>query len=233
MIKKGSIFYPGNALTICFGILMTLMIGCKKDKTIDLPTITDIDGNVYHTVNIGSQVWLMENLKVTLYRNGKPIANVNDTTAWIDLNTSAYCDYLDNNINSSTYGKLYNWYAVNDTSNICPEGWHIPSNAEWEILSTYLGGNQIAGGLLKEGGTYHWESPNIGATNTSGFTGLPGGFRSNDGLFGYIQEYGYWWTSDQLDISSSWCWGLTFEDPFLYKNAFTKTYGLSIRCIKD
>jgi uncharacterized protein (TIGR02145 family) len=233
MIKKKFILYANYALALCIGVVVILMISCKKDNTISLPTVNDIDGNVYHTITIGSQVWMMENLKVTHYRNGKSIANINDTVEWSDLSTGAYCDYLNDKINAITYGKLYNWYAIVDTSNICPDGWHIPSNAEWEILKAYLGGDQTAGGKLKEAGYYHWEIPNIGATNQSRFTGLPGGFRSSDGLFGYIQEYAYWWAADPLDISSAWCWGLSFEDPFLYKNAFAKSYGLSVRCVKD
>lgn len=157
------------------------------------PPVIDIDGNVYQIVTIGTQVWMAENLKVTHYRNGDVIPNVTDGPTWAGLTTGAYCEY-DNNVASvATYGRLYNWYAAVDTRNIAPDGWHVPSDEEWKQLETYLGMSQAEadaiglrgsdeGGMLKETGTSHWDSPNTGATNESGFTALPGGHRRYGGF---------------------------------------------------
>lgn len=139
------------------------------------PTVTDYDGNVYQTVLIGDQCWMMENLKVTHYRNGDPIPHVTDGVTWGNLTSGAYCNYNNDEGNVATYGRLYNWYAVDDSRNIAPAGWHVPSDAEWQTLVDYLGGDAVAGGKMKEAGTTHWASPNTGATNESGFTALPGG----------------------------------------------------------
>jgi len=138
-------------------------------------TITDIDGNVYHSVTIGTQTWMVENLRTSKYRNGDSIINVTNNTSWSTLTSGAYCDYDNTPNNSIIYGKLYNWYAINDSRSIAPMGWHVPTDVEWTTLITYLGGESIAGGKLKETGIIHWETPNGDATNTSIFTGLPGG----------------------------------------------------------
>jgi len=143
-------------------------------------TMTDIDGNVYETVTIGTQVWMAENLKVTHYRNGNTILHIIDWFSWFTL-TGAYCEY-DNDVNNvAVYGRLYNWYAVNDSRYIAPVGWHVPSDAEWLTLVDYLGGDTVADGKMKEIGTTHWVSPNTGATNESGFSALPGGYRDYGG----------------------------------------------------
>ena len=171
-------------------LLFTLVSCSKKDDPFNqvnnqnAATVTDIDGNVYHTVTIGTQTWMVENLKTTRYRNGEAIPNITDNASWAALITCAYCDYNNIPSNSITYGKLYNWYAVNDSRNIAPMGWHVSTDAEWTTLTTFLGGTSIAGGKLKENGTIHWNSPNVGATNETGFSALPGGYRLNSGFYG-------------------------------------------------
>ena len=197
------------------------------------PTVTDYDGNVYQTVLIGDQCWMMENLKVTHYRNGDPIPHVTDGGEWDDLSTGAYCEYNDP-ANVATYGRLYNWYAVDDSRNLAPEGWHVPTDAEWQTLVDYLGGASVAGGKMKEAGTTHWNPPNAGATNESGFTALPGGFRSGD-FFDAMGNVAYFWSSTEYEYDSSRVLsrylnyissqvGLEFN----YKQA-----GFSVRCVRD
>jgi len=155
--------------------------------------VTDVDGNVYNTVTIGSQVWLAENLKTTKYNDGTPIPLVKDSIEWSNLSTPGYCWYSNDSVSyAQTYGAMYNWYTL-ETGNLCPTGWRIPSEEDWGKLIEYLGDK--AGGKLKETGTTHWKSPNTGATNSSGFTALPGGVRRYDGIFGLIEEYANWWTT--------------------------------------
>ena len=146
--------------------------------------MTDQEGNVYRTIQIGNQLWMAENLKTTKYRNLDPIPNVTDNTAWNSLTTGAWCYLGNNSSNDCPYGKLYNWYAANDTRQICPSGWHIPTSSDINILVSYLGGASIAGGKMKSTGSDYWQSPNIGATNESGFSALSGGYRI-DGSFGF------------------------------------------------
>jgi len=201
-------------------------------------TITDIDGNAYHSVTIGTQTWMVENLRTTKYRNGETIPYVTDNTSWAALTTGAYCDYNNTPSNSITYGKLYNWYAVNDSRNIAPSGWHVPTDAEWTILSTYLGGEAAAGGKLKEIGTIHWMTPNTGATNETGFKGLPGSEREPNGTFGYIGSvgyYGFWWSSfDDGSYSAVGSRHLDYGNGNVGRyELVSKQYGFSVRCIKD
>jgi uncharacterized protein (TIGR02145 family) len=209
---------------------------CKKEEIIDPPnTIRDIDGNLYHTVTIGTQIWMLENLKVTHYRNGVPIPNITDSTIWCNIKKGAYCDYDNNPINSKTYGKLYNWYAVADSNNLCPKGWHIPSNEEWTTLTDYLGGIDEAAGKLKEIDTIHWQSPNIGATNTSGFTALPGGWRIELATFIDINRLGKWWSSSYGGPNTGVAKGRSLYYDFNSVGSFyySMQCGLSVRCIKD
>ncbi|MEW5925574.1 MAG: FISUMP domain-containing protein, partial [Candidatus Zixiibacteriota bacterium] len=166
-------------------------------------TATDIDGNVYHTIKIGSQWWMVENLRVTHYKNGDPIPNVTDNAEWGGLTTGAYCDYSNNACYADAFGRLYNWHAVSDERDIAPDGWHVPSDAEWQILIDYLGGSAVAGGKMKEAGFGHWTAPNTGATNECGFTGLPAGSRDDDGYFGYIYGYTDIWSSTEYSSTSA------------------------------
>ncbi|MBL4586299.1 MAG: PKD domain-containing protein [Flavobacteriales bacterium] len=201
--------------------------GCGDDLT-----VTDIDGNTYPVVTIGGQCWMAENLRTTRYRNGVVIPLVTDSIEWITQITAAYCWYDNDNTNEATYGKLYNWFAVVDTSRICPNGWHVPSDFEMTVLTTFLGGTDIAGGQLKETGTSNWESPNAGATNSTGFSALPGGYRFSDGAFYYKGFNGLYWSSTK-DGSLSWFRTLNNETPESYRAALFRRSGYSCRCVKD
>jgi uncharacterized protein (TIGR02145 family) len=192
-------------------------------------TVTDIDSNTYRTVKIGNQWWMAENLKVKHYRNGDAIPEVMDATQWANLTTGAYCKYDNNASNVATYGLLYNWYAVGDNRNIAPEGWHVYSPTDLRNLLDLLGGYIVAGGKLKEAGTVHWLSPNTGATNESGFTSLPGGYRRFvDGVFFDIGGAGYWWSTSENNGIILWS-----ESPVLTQLGTTSESGLSVRCVKD
>ncbi len=195
-------------------------------------TLNDADGNVYHIVTIGTQVWTLENLKTTKYNDGVTIPNVTDNTAWTNLLTSAYCWYNNDISNKSSYGAIYNWYTVN-TRKLCPTGWHVPSDTEWTTLTTYLGGESVAGIKLKENGTTHWSSPNTGATNESGFTALPGGFRNSTGAFSLILDTGCWWTSTEFNAGSAWYRYMTSHDGLVTRVSSSKSGGTSVRCIRD
>mgnify|MGYP000120532867 FL=1 len=193
-------------------------------------SVTDIDGNKYTFVQIGQQVWMDKNLEVETYRNGDVIPQVTDAKEWAALKTGAWCYHSNNKANGVIYGKLYNWYAVNDPRGLAPEGWHIPSNAEWTILSTFLGGASVAGGKMKSTGTSRWDSPNFGATNESGFAGLPGNTRYNNiGIFGDLGSFGFWWSAEE-----GWYNVLESRNEQL-RTAFAdnKESGYSVRCLKD
>lgn len=196
-------------------------------------TVTDIDGNVYQTVTIGTQVWMAENLKVTHYRNGDAIPNVTDNGTWSGLTTGAYCAYNNDENNVATYGRLYNWYAVADSRNIAPAGWHVPTDEEWQTLVDYLGGSSVAGGKLKETGTAHWNSPNEGATNESGFTALPGGYRYDSGLFVNMGDYAYFWSSTEYSSYFAWYRYLSFSHSQVGRTNLIKRLGFSVRCVRD
>jgi len=203
--------------------------------TDSMGTVTDINGNDYRTVKIGDQWWLAENLKATKYRNGEAIPNVTDGNAWKGLTTGAHCCYNNDMNNVATYGCLYNWYAVNDSRNIAPEGWHVPTDAEWQTLVDYLGGNLAASGKMKEVGTTHWISPNTNATNVSGFSGLPGGYRCTTGDgFGFMCYAAYFWSSMECpNPSYAWYRYLDYLQPEVYRLFTDRHFGFSIRCVKD
>jgi uncharacterized protein (TIGR02145 family) len=196
-------------------------------------TITDLDGNVYHTTTIGTQVWMVENLKTTKYRNGDPIPNVSDSVTWANLNTGAYCNYHNDANNSAIYGRLYNWYAIGDNRHIAPSGFHVPSDAEWTILTDFCGGLDSAGGKLKEKGSIHWQSPNTGATNESGFTAVPGGYRLANGEFYYMGSYGYWWSSSEYGPNYSWSRYMYYLDGKVGSQDDFQYCGFSVRCLRD
>jgi len=237
MKKKNRIWH---CLLISMGFVLILSNSCKKDdkKNDSTPvptptTITDIDGNVYHTVTIGTQVWLVENLKVTRYRNGDSIPNITNNTQWGNLTIGAYGDYDNTPSISATYGKYYNWYAVKDSRNIAPVGWHVATDAEWIKLLSYLGNEYVAGGKLKEADTTHWLSPNTGATNETGFTALPGGFRYTDGKSYYIGSFGYWWGTTEYDTDNVYGWMMDSESSIVGSFPCTKAHGMSVRCVRD
>jgi uncharacterized protein (TIGR02145 family) len=236
-------------LLLLFAFSSTLAIGCKKkvddiadinfNQSITYGSISDQDGNVYKTVTIGNQTWMAENLKTSKYRNGEPIPNVVDNTEWGNLTTGASCTYDNDFKKLNSYGRLYNWYAVNDTRNIAPEGWHVATDAEWTILNSYLGGGIAAGDKLRETGTSHW-SVSSSENNESGFTALPGGFRNNMTFAGIKAIYhysdigldGYWWSSTETESAAAIIRTFAYDNS-LITLSFRKHYGCSVRCVKD
>ncbi len=194
-------------------------------------------------VVIGTQVWKTKNLDVATYRNGDPIPQVTDPAAWSALTTGAWCYYENNTADGPVYGKLYNWYAVNDSRGLAPLGYHIPTDTEWTTLTTFLGGVGVAGGKMKATGTSVWISPNTDATNSSGFTGLPAGYRYDDpgvgwidpGVFGFIGYVGNWWSSSELntDTAGAWFRSISYNTGGAVRSAYNKSDGFSVRCLRD
>jgi len=209
---------------------LPLLVELEK---IQVLTVTDIDGNVYNTVTIGTQVWMKENLKTTKYNDGTAIPLVTDNIAWGNLTSPGYCwDKNDYATYGVTYGALYNWYAVN-TGKLAPSGWHVATDAEWTTLTSYLGGESVAGGKLKESGITHWPTPNTGATNETGFTALPGGYRSSTGSFIEVGSSGYYYSTTALDASNAWFRSMYYNYNLVSRNNFSKKSGFTVRCLKD
>jgi uncharacterized protein (TIGR02145 family) len=177
---------------------------------------------------------MARNLDVTTYRNGDIIPEVKDSAAWAKLKTGAWCYYKNDPANGKVYGKLYNWYAVNDPRGLAPEGWHVPTDEEWNTLTKTLGGDEIAGGKMKEMGTEHWGSPNTGATNSSGFTALPGGLRFDVGDFVGIGNRAFWWSITESHPSSIMYRYVHLASGYLNKDEWLGGQaGFSVRCVKD
>jgi len=200
-------------------------------------TVTDADGNVYNTVLIGNQCWMLENLRTTKYRDGTSIPNVTNGSTWVNLTSGAYCWY-DNNISwKDVYGALYNWYAIDQASNgnnhLCPEGWKVPSDADFTALSTYLGGTLTGAGKMKEEGYQHWQYPNTGATNESGFTALPGGSRVWNGGFSEMNRYNWLWTSTTQETIFAYLRNLRHNSAILARGSINKNNGQTVRCLKE
>ena len=230
------------SITILGGLLIYLSSCYKAGVNADInpiinptnvpDTVTDIDGNAYHTVIIGTQVWMVENLRTTKYRNGDPISNITDSAQWNNLTTGAYCIYNNAPDINVDYGCLYNWNAVHDERNIAPSGWHVATDDDWTRLVDYLGGRDVAGGKLKEEGYTHWLIPNTGATNSSGFTAIPAGRRTNDGSYTHRGYYSYWWTSTEYsDNAGAWLRRTDNSNITVQVMAELKSYGLSVRCV--
>ena len=206
-----------------------MSVRCIKDNT-----VTDLDGNVYKSILIGSQTWMAENLNTTKYNNGTSIPLVTDTTSWSNLSTPAYCWYKNHEVNKDAFGALYNWYAVN-TGKLCPVAWHVPSDSEWTILTNYLGGESVAGGKLKESDTSYWYDPNTGATNETGFSARAGGYRfsSPSAFFTQLGYLGCWWSTTEID--KNWAYNLLmyFNSKKVQRLFITEGTGMSVRCVKD
>ncbi len=215
-------------------LILTILLfySCRK---VDLPPliVNDIDGFMYHTVVIGNQTWLKENLKTTRYQDGTVIPLVSTLSVWMEATSGAYCSYENNNANVSLYGALYNWYAVTDVRKLCPEGWHVPTNDEWTTLTTFLGGLEIAGGKMKETGLEHWSSPNTGADNQSGFTGYGSGFRDLTGVYSSLFEFGYYWSSTEYSPTHGIGRKLFYDFPSVSFSGNYKQTGSAVRCIMD
>jgi uncharacterized protein (TIGR02145 family) len=213
-------------------LVLILANSCKKEEEI----ITDVDGNVYTSVTIGTQVWMVENLKTTKFNDGTQIPFASNATEWQTKydQTPFYCWYDDNIANKDIYGALYKWYSVK-TGKLCPTGWHVPSDTEWETLATFLGGDSIAGGKLKETGTTHWLEPNTGATNETDYTALPGGTRGNGESIDFlgIGSFGNYWSSTE-SLPGNNAWGRGFGQSSLLSRGWGwEPLGYSVRCLKD
>jgi uncharacterized protein (TIGR02145 family) len=239
------LIYPLMLLTA----VSFLCSSCSKDDNDDNnpTTVKDRDGNIYHTVTIGTQVWMVENLRVTKYQNGDPVSNVTDASQWGTLKAGAYCNYNNDVTYVSTYGYLYNWYAVNDSRKLAPNGWHVPSTDEWTTLNNYLtdnnygfegSGGDVAKALAaKSGWTINGSNGNIGkdqtTNNASGFTALPGGSRLNNGTFYGLLNYGYWWSSTDGGSGLAYSRDLYYDLNIIHPSNDYKEDGFSVRCLKD
>lgn len=196
-------------------------------------SVTDQDGNTYATIIIGEQEWMAENLRTTTYAKGDPIPNVTDDTQWQSLTTGAWAHYNNDSQYENPYGKLYNWYTVDDPRNVCPTGWHVPTDSEWTVLTDYLGGQSVAGGKMKSTGTHYWYSPNTEASNESGFSGLPGAARNPSGSFGFIGYFGFWWSSTEPNTNSAWYRSVNYDNGSVSRINVVKELGFSVRCLRD
>jgi uncharacterized protein (TIGR02145 family) len=200
-------------------------------------SVTDVDGNTYKTIQIGTQTWMAENLKTTKYKNGVSIPNITDNAEWANTTNGASCSYDNNAANDCPYGKLYNWYATTNTNGLCPTGWHVPTDAEWSTLTTFLGGESVAGGKMKSTGTDYWLTPNQDATNSSGFSGLPGGGRGDfNGSIIFVGRgsiRGIWRSTTEVDATNSWNRYLDHNESKITVGYYDKSIGASVRCVKD
>jgi len=244
--------YATNSLGISYGNVISFR------TLLYTSTVIDYDGNEYNTVKIGEQWWMAENLMTTHYSDGIAIPFIEDTLSWAKLTSthSAYCYYDYSITNRDVYGALYNWAAAinysnsndnkpNITQGVCPLGWHLPSDSEWKELEIFLGMKQYdadrpgnrgtdEGGKLKETGIDHWNDPNTGATNFSGFTALPGGYQWDSGSSKYLGSIGYFWTStESLSMTTSFFRSLGYNSEQIYRSDYPQVYGMSVRCIKN
>lgn len=234
--------YAKNSVGIAYGnesVITTdaLSINPYLNPNLTYGTVTDIDGNSYATIRIGNQTWMAENLKVAHYNDETTIPNVINKDVWGYLSSGAWTYYSDDDNYNNIYGKLYNWFAIN-TGKLCPKNWHVPNDDEWRELSDYLGGINVAGGKLKSIGTNNdiglWYPPNTGATNQSGFTGLPGGYKRSDGGYQLLSSFGYWWSSTENGDDQAWARNVDYYYSSLSRYVFEyKTQGFSCRCVKD
>lgn len=222
-----------------FLFFFIILISCETEPS--KGTVTDIDGNVYETIEIGEQEWMAENLRVTKYRNGETIENITSNEDWSVLATGAYCGYDNDESNIETYGLLYNWYAVNDNNNIAPEGWHVPTDDDWKQLEIYLGMSQEEVDQTGYRGTdvgYMMQSTsgwnyNRNGNNSSGFTALPGGCRYKNGNFIELGNYAYFWSSSPAYGDFAWYRELRYGYSTVRYWSEYRQNGFSIRCIKD
>jgi uncharacterized protein (TIGR02145 family) len=192
-------------------------------------SVIDIDSNVYKTILIGHQTWMAENLKAIRYNDSTAIPFIPKESDWSDLSTPGYCWY---NNDSVVYGAIYNWHAIS-INNLCPAGWHVPTDAEWTTLMTFLGGENIAGGKIKETSITHWLTNNSGTTNETGFTALPGGYRNYSGTYSNIKRYGYWWSSTESSSVDAVCRSMLYSFTSVDRSNSSKKSGFSVRCLKD
>ena len=211
--------------------ICALLLSLLSLAGLNAQTIKDIDGNVYRTVKIGTRTWMAENLKTTKFNDGTPIPLITINEEWQTAATPAYCWYENKSQLHTDYGALYNWFTVN-SGKLCPDGWHASSDAEWTELTSLHGIEEVAGGMLKEEGTSHWQDPNEGATNENGFAALPGGHRAFNGAFGDLGEYGYWWSSTGSRPTEAWYRYIGNIGKWVQRLDFgDKRNGYSVRCV--
>ncbi|MEI6679534.1 MAG: FISUMP domain-containing protein [Mariniphaga sp.] len=244
---SGTITVPGltNGTAYTFTVVATTVSGtgpasATSNSVTPVAPLTDGSGNTYEFLTIGTQIWMAKNLNTTKYNDGTAIPNVTASASWAAVTYGAWCDYNNTAANATIYGKLYNGFVVdnyittrytsNGGKNVCPIGWHVPSDADWTKLTNYLGGSLVAGGKLKESGSSHWTTPNTGATNSSGFTALPGGCRYDSGIFNFMPNIGEWWSAGN---TTRMYWSLQYGIITINSNSSTNQYGYSIRCLKD
>lgn len=239
-------------------ILMVLTASCSKDEQTTTVTtacgsgqnkVTDIDGNVYNIIRIGGQCWMKENLRVSRYRNGDSIPVILDDSTLLETTVGNCTVYELIPANEHVYGKLYSGYAVMDPRELCPTGWHVPTESEWNVLIKTLDQqadtsadsqdqSQVAGGYMKTTGTFEastglWYEPNTGATNSSGFTGRPGGYRMFGNNFYCLGMYGDWWTSTLDTLDFAWHRSIAYDTPRVYRVSSSMKMATSVRCIRD
>lgn len=229
--------------TIFLGFLVWIVFfasSCEKEEVQEIQetlkvyqTMTDQDGNVYRTIQIGTQVWMAENLRTAKYRNGSSIPNIYNDLLWDNTTKGAFCHYENNDTIAAAYGHLYNWFAVTDSRGLAPQGWHIPTESEWDTLAKFMGGDLVAGGNLKERGIVHWNIPNTDATNKAGFNALPCGARGEVGQFCFLGTMGFWWSSDFNNSSAAFLRGVSNNTAQFLQYSYSKEYGFSVRCVKD
>jgi uncharacterized protein (TIGR02145 family) len=229
--------YATNSVGTTYGNEVSFTTTTIPAFTCGTSIVSDVDGNNYNTVQIGSQCWTQSNLKVSKYRNGDNILTGLNNSVWESTTVGAYAIYNNDPVNDGLYGKLYNHYAVMDSRGLCPTGWHVPTDGEWTTLETFLGGSSVAGGALKSTVTQPtpggWNSPNTGATNSSGFSAGPGGVRGINFGFVNVGSYGNWWSSS-LSGLIAWYRAMDYDNSnvFRYNNGF-RNNGYSVRCLKD
>jgi len=223
---------------VLFMLILAGLFGCRtaSERTGSEEHITDIDGNSYRTIQVGDQVWMAENLRTTRYNDGTPVPMIENYDEWAELSLPAYSWYNNDSLNGEAFGALYNAYVI-DSGKLCPDGWHVPSDEEWNALETALGGADVAGGALKEEGTDFWKPPNTSATNNSGFSARAGGYRSYTGTFNLKRTYGFWWSSTR----KSWYGDppkflfreMKYNDQNIRRDLAEDKNGLSVRCVKN
>lgn len=196
-------------------------------------SVRDVEGNLYKTIQIGSQEWMAENLRTSTYSNGDTLTQIINNSTWLNDSSGAWCYYNNEERNNVPYGKLYNWRVAINPKNICPNGWHMPSETEWNTLVNFLGGDAIAGAKLKSKSLQHWESPNAQATNSSGFSALASGLRFIEGDFFGLLNYAGWWSKQSLDETSALKLNVNYLSGSSFFDGYNKGYGFSIRCLKD
>ena len=214
-----------NAIT-----LFTVPLHASDDS------MRDIDGNDYQTITAGKQTWTAENLNVSRYRNGDPVRHAATREEWLDAaakGEGAWCYFSNDPANGKNFGRLYNWYAVSDPRGLAPKGWHVPTDREWSALTAFLGGEAVAGGKMKAAGGSRWRTPNEAATNSSGFSALPGGLRGIDGVFAFGAQSAYFWTSAEHSPMLGWYRVLNYHVATVVRSGEEKIDGMSVRCVRD